>query len=122
MSADTHLPAGFAALEPFVEGWALGTTAQRAARRSQSTPEERQAFFTAASPLLDAALDRLDAIGLAGFAPEDQRLMDLMLALAHIALAVEIQGPDEAASAQWRDRMRIDRSTADQSADQGVTA
>jgi hypothetical protein len=37
-----------------------------------------------------------------------------MLALAHVALAVEIQGPDEVKSAPWRDRMRITRSTADE--------
>lgn len=116
MSAATSLPADFAGLEPFVERWALATTAERAARRTASTPEQREAFFAAAAPLLDPALDRLDGIALGAFAAEDQRLMDLMLSLAHVALAVEIQGPDETKSAPWRDRMRIDRSTADQGA------
>lgn len=116
MSAAASLPAGFAALETFVERWALATTAQRAARRSASTQEEREAFFAAASPLLDQALDRLDTIALAAFSPEDQRLMHLLLSLAHVALAVEIQGPDETKSAPWRDRMRIVRSTADMGA------
>lgn len=116
MKETATLPAGFAALEPFVARWALGTTAERAALRSASTPEERDAFFTAASPLLDTALGHLDARPLGEFSPDDQRLMDLMLSLAHVALAVEIQGPDEAKSAPWRDRMRIHRSTADQGA------
>lgn len=108
------LPEGFAALAGFVDRWALDGTAQRAARRSDSTAEERAAFFAAASPLLDAALAYLDARALEVFSPAEQRLMNLMLSLAHVALAVEIQGPDEAKSAPWRDRMRITRSTADQ--------
>lgn len=113
MSGTVSLPSGFAGLEPFVQRWALGTTAERAARRSASTHEERDAFFTAASPLLDTALGHLDARSLDELAPADQRLMNLMLALAHVALAVEIQGPDEDKSAPWRDLMRIQRSTAD---------
>ena len=47
------------------------------------------------------------------FKAESKRLMDLMLTLAHIALAVEIQGPDEIKSAPSRDRTRIIRSAAD---------
>jgi hypothetical protein len=114
MNEATSLPSAFAGLEPFVERWALGTTAERAARRSASTYAEREAFFTAASPALDAALAHLDVLPLNEFPPAEQRLMNLMLALAHAALAVEIQGPDEEKSAPWRDKMRIDRSTADQ--------
>jgi hypothetical protein len=107
------LPASFAALEPFVGRWARDRTADRAALRSASTAQERDAFFAAASPLLDRALDHLDACALDALSASDQRLMNLMLSLAHVALAVEIQGPDEAKGAPWRDRMRIDRSTAD---------
>jgi len=107
------LPEGFAALEGFVDRWALDGTAERAARRSLSTAEERATFFGAASPLLDAALEHLDTRALRAFSPAEQRLMNLMLSLAHVALAVEIQGPDETKSAPWRDRMRITRSTAD---------
>jgi selenocysteine lyase/cysteine desulfurase len=87
-----------------------------AALRIASTPEERETFFAAAAPLLDPALDHLDTIAFDAFSAQEQRLMDLMLSLAHVALAVEIQGPDEAKSAPWRDRMRIDRSTADKGA------
>jgi len=114
MSETGQLPAGFELLEPFVEAWAIGGTANRAARRSTSTPNEREAFFTAAGPVLDTALDYLDGRSLDAFSPADQRLMNLMLSLAHIALAVEIQGPDETKSAPWRDRMQISRSSADQ--------
>ncbi|WP_395335531.1 hypothetical protein WBP06_26345 [Novosphingobium sp. BL-8H] len=107
------LPAGFEVLEPYVDRWALPTTAERAALRSASAPEDRLAFFAAASPLLDSALALLDAKPLADLAPDERRLMDLFLALAHVALAVEIQGPDEVKSAPWRDRLRITRSATD---------
>ncbi|MFK4872316.1 hypothetical protein [Novosphingobium sp. ZW T3_23] len=107
------LPEGFAALEPFVDTWALATTADRAAQRSASSAEARAAFFAAAAPLLDAALTALKGQPLAELAPQERRLMDLMFALAHVALAVEIQGPDEIVSAPWRDRLRITRSATD---------
>jgi selenocysteine lyase/cysteine desulfurase len=109
------LPDGFAALEPFVARWAVAGTAQRAELRRASVPEEREAFFTAAAPLLDRALDYLDGQSLAQLSVRDERLMNLMLSLAHVAMAVEIQGPDEAKSVAWRERMRITRSAADAS-------
>ncbi|MBW8783066.1 MAG: hypothetical protein JF593_00235 [Novosphingobium sp.] len=113
MNGETTLPSGFAALEPFVSTWAVATTAERAALRGSSTAEQREAFFAAASPLLETALDHLDKSDVRHLAPADQRLMQLMLALAHISHAVEIQGPDEAAHTPWRARMRIIRSPAD---------
>lgn len=113
MTATHTLPPEFAALEPFAGRWAVRGSANRAALRTASAPEEREAFFAAASPALDRALEYLDARPLNALAATEARLMDLMLSLAHIALAVEIQGPDEAKSAQWRDRMRITRSPAD---------
>lgn len=110
------LPPGFEALEPFAEIWALTTTAQRTAKRSASSADERAAFFAAAAPLLDPALALLDARPLAEHTPQERRLMDLIYALAHVALAVEIQGPDEIKSAPWRDRLRVTRSATDRSA------
>ena len=114
MSDQVFLPSQFAALEPFVARWAISGTAQRAALRIASTPEEREAFFAAAEPLAEAALGYLDERRLDALAPEEARLMDLMLSLAHVALAVEIQGPDEVPSGPWRERMRITRSAADE--------
>ncbi|TCM20597.1 hypothetical protein EDF56_102258 [Novosphingobium sp. PhB165] len=108
-----QLPSGFEALEPFVATWALATTAERAAMRSASSPEQRAAFFAAAAPLLDSALAALDGRAMADLAPQERRLMDLMYSLAHVALAVEIQGPDEIKSAPLRDRLHITRSATD---------
>jgi hypothetical protein len=107
------LPCQFAALEPFVNRFAVAGTANRAALRSDTTPDERQAFYDAAKDLVAPALDLLDQKQFTDFDAADQTLMNLALTFAHIAIAVEIQGPDEARHAAMREHMKIVRSTAD---------
>lgn len=109
----TRLPPAFAALEPFVAQWAIPGTAHRAALRGTSTDAERQAFFAAGQPLVGAALDYLDGKALAALDEADQRLMNLMLSFAHVALAVEMQGNDETKHRPNRDQMVITRAPAD---------
>lgn len=109
----TGLPQGYEALEPFVAHWAVAGSAERACLRADSTAEEREAFFAAAAPLMEGALDLLDRRPLADHDAREQRLMQLMLALAHVAMAVEIQGKDEPKGSPWRGRMRITRAPAD---------
>jgi hypothetical protein len=108
-----QLPEGFAALETFVEGWALPTSAARAARRNHSSDPERTAFFDAAKDLVVPAFDLLERKPLDALDTAEQRLLDLMLSFAHVSLAVEVQGNDDAAHARWRERMRITRTPAD---------
>ena len=110
------LPAGFESLEPFAERFAVAGTANRAQLRSDTSPEERQAFYDAARDLVAPALDVLDGKSLAALDDSEQRLMNMALAFAHIAIAIEIQGPDEAKHAQLREHMKIVRSTADAAA------
>lgn len=107
------LPAGFESLEPFVARFAIAGTANRAQLRSDTSPEERQAFFDAAKDLIAPALDLLDTKQLGALSAGEQQLMNLTLAFAHIAVAIEIQGPDEAKHAKLRAHMKIVRSTAD---------
>jgi hypothetical protein len=109
----SSLPADFVALEPFVSRFAVAGTAQRAALRSDTTPGERQAFYDAAKDWVAPALDLLDQKKFADFDATEQNLMNLALSFAHIAIAVEIQGPDEAKHAKMREHMKIVRSTAD---------
>jgi len=109
------LPSGFEALEPFVAGWAIAGTANRAHRRSDSNEADRLAFYDAARALAPAALELLDRKSLAVFDEREERLMNLMLSLAHVALAVESQGPDEARHTQSRQHMKITQTTADRS-------
>ena len=109
----TTLPAGFESIEPFVDRFAITGTASRAQLRGDATREEREAFYKAAKDLIAPALDLLDLKKFADFDAKEQRLMNLTLSFAHIALAVEVQGPDEERHARLRIHMKIVRSTAD---------
>lgn len=109
----SRLPPGFEKLEPFVAAWAAPTTHQRALLRSAATERERRAFYDAAKDLLQPALSHLDARPLEAFDASERNLMNLMLSLAHVALAVEVQQDAEAFHSQTRDLMRVTRSAAD---------
>ncbi len=110
------LPTGFEALEPFVDHWAVAGSAARTVLRGESTPEEREAFYAAATPLAAQALDHLDAKPLATLDAAETRLMDMMLSFAHVSIAVEIQKEDEPQHALLRAHMPVTRSPADEAA------
>lgn len=109
---ETTLPAGFAALEPFVAGWAIEGSAARAARRDNSTPQEREAFYAAARDLVRPALDYLDSRGLDSLDAEDWRLMNLVLSMSHVSLAVEMQKDAETGHAKLRQFLPITQTPA----------
>ena len=112
-SAVSSLPLGFEQLAPFVDAWSLGAAALRAQRRLESSAAERLAFYAAAKDALPAALAHLDRRPLAELDDQEKRLMNLLLSFAHVALAVEVQGDDEARQAQARRHLRITRASAD---------
>lgn len=107
------MPDGFAALEPFVDDWAIAGSAARAARRDDSSAAERDAFYAAAAGLLDPALALLDGKPLDALDDRERRLLDLMLTLAHVSIAVEIQRDHEPRHMVLRREMRITRTPAD---------
>lgn len=107
------LPEGFETLDPFVGRFALSDTAERAARRADSTAEEREAFYLAAKDLVGPALDRLDKMPLDKLDDSHKRLLDIVLAFVHVSLAIEVQGPDEGRHSDLRQHMIITRSPAD---------
>ncbi|MEO6717172.1 MAG: hypothetical protein ABIM50_07975 [Novosphingobium sp.] len=107
------LPPGFAALEGFADRFAVAGTANRAQLRGDTTPEERQAYYDVMKDLLAPALDLLDTRQLDALNSAEQRLMNMALSFAHIAMAIEVQGSDEAKHAKLRAHMKIVRSTAD---------
>lgn len=109
----TSLPAGFEALQPFVERWALATAHERATMRGAATAEERASFYAAASERLDEALAYLDGKPLAAFDDAENCLMRLMLSLAHVAMTEEVLGDQEPEHARYRSFMRIVRTPAD---------
>jgi hypothetical protein len=108
-----RLPAGFESLEPFIERWALSTANERADMRGAAPAEERAAFYSAASDRLDEALAYLDDKGLAHFDEADQRLMRLMLSLAHVAMSEEVLFDQEPEHARYRAFMPIVRAPSD---------
>ncbi|MBU6266299.1 MAG: hypothetical protein KGN34_02080 [Sphingomonadales bacterium] len=108
-----QLPAGYEALEYFVDRWAISGTANRDARRGNSTPEERVAFFEAVKPILAGALEQLDAKPLADLDDKERRLLDMLLSFAHVTHAVEMLGDAEPRHARFRAEMPFRRSSAD---------
>lgn len=107
------LPPGFETLEPFVDHWAVDGTANRDAARSASTAEQRSGFFAAMQPMTEAALALLDSKPFNEQDAAEQRLMNLCLSLAHVAMAVEAHGDDEPKHRPHREAMRITRAVAD---------
>jgi hypothetical protein len=107
------LPEAFAALEPFAPKWAIAGANQRALQRGDSTLAERTAFYEAARAVLPQALTYLDTKPLSTLGPADRGLMNLMLSLAHVALAVENHGEADAAHALSRRRLPITRAPSD---------
>jgi hypothetical protein len=113
MNAKQSLPAAFEVLEPFVDKWAVATTALRARCRSDSTPDERETFFNAVVPMLEPAMAYLDAKPLAELDAADKRLLNLMLSFSHVQMAVEVLQGAEPRHALSREAMIITRTTTD---------
>lgn len=107
------LPEGFEALEPFADTWAIEGAANRMQRRLDSDPREREALFAAGSDLVPAALELLDQKPIGEFDNREKRLMHLVLSMAHVAQAVEIQGDDEPDHAHYARYITITRASAD---------
>jgi hypothetical protein len=111
--ANRELPRGFEALEPFVATWAVASAANRARLRLESTETERSTFFNAAKDLVGPALTYLDRKRLDQFDDRERRLMNLMLSVAHVTLAIEVQGEDEPKHALGRRHITITRAPSD---------
>lgn len=112
-SVNLQLPAGFEALEPFVADWAIEGSANRMQKRLDTSMEHMKSFYETAHPLAEPALALLDQKPLDQLDAPEQNLMNMILSLAHVSLAVEIQGPDEPHHAKWARFIRITQSAAD---------
>ncbi|NQV94474.1 MAG: hypothetical protein HQ482_04985 [Sphingomonadales bacterium] len=87
------LPHGFEDLSPFAARWALGTTAERARERHNSSMDEIRAFYDAVFPKSSTALEYLNKVPYDGaMNVADRNLMNLYLSLAEITTAVEWYG------------------------------
>ncbi len=113
MNTERNLPEGFEQLEPYVESWSIAGAANRSRRRIDSSEQERVAFFNAAKELAGPALALLDQKPLDQLDDRETRLMNLILSLAHVSLAVEIQGDDEPKHAKNSRHITITRASSD---------
>lgn len=96
------LPEQFADLEPYAD-WALRTEGERYAKRLSATMEEIQAFYDAAFPRLEPAMEYLDGIGLDALPEDATHLLWLMYSLVNASFPVEVwrqpRVPDSGAAA-----------------------
>jgi hypothetical protein len=84
-------PEDFAALEPFAE-FALPTERARHAAIQTSSLAVVQSFYGTMLPVLPAALDHLNGFPLGDMPAPQRSLLDLCLAMAEAAMAIENYG------------------------------
>lgn len=87
----TLLPHGFEVLEPLVADWAHATTDERIQTRGPRSFAEIRAFYDQMVPHAKSALDHLEEFDIDNLPEPQLALMQLVLALAHATIAVEVQ-------------------------------
>ena len=83
------LPSDFNDLDPYI-GWALPTERTRNRKRLVSSMEENQAFYDAMLTRVEPALEYLNAFELEELPDAERNLLNMTLALAEVANAVEL--------------------------------
>jgi hypothetical protein len=83
------LPAAFADLEPYSD-WCLEFERERYAKRLASTMDEMQAFYDAAFPRLEAAMEHLDHYELDALPVDATHLLWLCYSLVNVSFPVEV--------------------------------
>jgi hypothetical protein len=107
MSHAAALPAGFEDLAQFVDQWCLPGTQQRHARRETASMEDIRRFYDAMLAKAPAAIAFLDGKPFDALADDELRLMHLLLALGHVAVAVEVHGQPHAPHTPYPHRVRL---------------
>ena len=96
------LPAEFSELEPFAD-WCLESERERYAKRLSSSMVELQAFYDAAFPRLEAAMEYLDGYELDALPDDATHLLWLCYSLVNASFPVEVwrqaRVPDSGAAA-----------------------
>jgi hypothetical protein len=107
MNDGIRLPAGFEELEPFVDQWCLKGTQERHTRRESASMADIRRFYDAMLAKAPAAIALLDGKPFDRLAYDEQRLMCLLLALGHVAVAVEVHGQPRAPHTPYPHRVRL---------------
>jgi hypothetical protein len=102
-----QLPTGFEDLEPFVGSWCLPGTQERHERRERASMEDIRLFYDAMLAKAPAAITFLDGKPFDSLADDERRLMHLLLALAHVAVPVEVHGQPRAPHTPYPHRVRL---------------
>jgi hypothetical protein len=89
VSAQPVLPTEFADLEPYAD-WCLEFERERYAKRLSSSMDEMQAFYDAAFPRLEAALEHIDRHGLDDLPDDSRHLLWLCYSLVNVSFPVEV--------------------------------
>ena len=101
------LPAGFEDLEPFLDQWCLTGTQERHVRRETASMEDIRRFYDAMLARAPDAIAFLEGKPFDGLADNERRLMQLLLALGHVAVAVEVHGQPRAPHTPYPHRVRL---------------
>jgi len=101
------LPAGFEDLEPFLDQWCLKATQERHARRESASLQDIRRFYEAMLAKAPAAIAFLDGKAFDALTSDEQRLMQLLLALGHVAVAIEVHGQPRAPHTPYPHRVRL---------------
>ena len=90
MTETVTLPAAFAALQPYVDTWALADENSRIHKRVNAPMEELRAFYDAILPHMEAVMQYLQGCPVQGLPPADEALLRLALSYAEVSRVFEV--------------------------------
>lgn len=90
MSETVTLPAAFAALQPYVEAWALPDENARFRKRIAASMEELREFYDAILPHMETVMQHLQGCPVQGLAAADDALLKLALSYTEISRVFEV--------------------------------
>jgi hypothetical protein len=102
-----RLPEGFEDLEHFVDRWSTPTSHERWINRAAMPYREIVSFYEAMLPRAEEATACLERFPLDNMPASAQRLFQLMLALCHAAIAVEVHQAPSIRHAPPKHALRI---------------
>ena len=87
--ADVSLPSGFGDLAALAATWALPTELERNRQRYRASIGDIQVFYDTMLARMDPIMEHLNRFPSEDLPPAEQRLLNLALALAEVAPAIE---------------------------------
>ena len=112
MAEEAILPAGFEDLEPFVEHWTHDQFQSRWNARAEMAMPQIQAFYDAILPRAEEALALIQPLDLEQLTGPMARLYQLVLSLAHAAMAVEVHRAPRAKYSAYPHNIRVAKGPA----------